>query len=84
MATHNPTAPARAGERSRASAASLYARPEPVLEPEDSASDSITSLRPDTPHVRALRFLDATGELIAAALIIGGGLLAYGHLVTVA
>lgn len=30
--------------------------------------------RPDTPHVRALRFLNATGDLLAAVVLIGGGM----------
>lgn len=30
--------------------------------------------RPDTPHVRALRFLAASGDLLAAVILVGGGM----------
>jgi len=32
------------------------------------------AVRPDTPHVRALRFLNASGDLLAAVILIGGGM----------
>lgn len=35
-------------------------------------------IRPDTAHSRSLRFLDATGELLAAVAIIGGGIVLTG------
>lgn len=85
MATRHPTAPARAGERSR-SPASLYARQRPVIEPDESAPGTVEAweatapVRPDTAHVRAPRFLDLAGELVSAVLIIAGGVLAYGWL----
>jgi hypothetical protein len=39
---------------------------------------AVTPIRPDTPHSRSLRFLDATGELLAAFAIIGGGMILTG------
>ncbi|WP_132250185.1 hypothetical protein [Methylobacterium segetis] len=84
MATRNSTAPARAGERSRSPFAAVYARPFPELE--DGAGEAaehwpvIRADRPDTAHVRAPRFLDAAGELVAVVLIIAGGTFAYGFL----
>ena len=35
-------------------------------------------IRPDTAHSRSLRFLDTAGELLAAAFIIGGGIVLTG------
>jgi hypothetical protein len=82
MATRNSTASARAGERSRSPFAAVYSRPMPLLEPDDGeAADAgpvITSVRPDTAHVRAPRFLDLAGDLVSAVLIIAGGVFAYG------
>lgn len=81
MAILHSTAPARAGERSRSPFASVYARPFPELEADEAEpSPVIRADRPDTPHVRAPRFLDLGGELISALVIIAGGVLAYGHL----
>lgn len=62
----------------------LYARPAPMLEPDEAAPGSVdewqavTPVRPDTAHVRALRFLDLGGEMISALVIVAGGVLAYG------
>ncbi|MCJ2012147.1 hypothetical protein [Methylobacterium sp. J-076] len=42
--------------------------------------EAVTPVRPDTPHVRALRFLDLTGEALTALAIIAGGIAAYGYL----
>ena len=62
----------------------LYARHAPILEADEHAPDSaedwrVTSpVRPDTPHVRAPRFLDQLGDLVSALLIIAGGVFAYG------
>ena len=39
---------------------------------------AVCPVRPDTAHSRSLRFLDATGELLAAAFIIGGGMVLTG------
>ncbi|MCJ2132709.1 hypothetical protein MKK69_01270 [Methylobacterium sp. J-026] len=36
--------------------------------------EAVYPVRPDTAHSRSLRFLDATGELLAAFAIIGGGM----------
>jgi hypothetical protein len=85
MATRHPTAPASAGERPRSST-SLYARPVPALEPDEAAPGSVepwqavAAVRPDTAHVRAPRFVDLAGELLTAALIIAGGVFAYGFM----
>ena len=85
MATRHSTAPARAGERSR-SPSPLYARPTPHLEADEPAPGSIepwqavAPVRPDTAHVRALRFLDLGGEIVSALIIIAGGVLAYGFM----
>ncbi|MCJ2082685.1 hypothetical protein [Methylobacterium sp. J-090] len=62
----------------------LYARQAPILEADEHTPDSaedwrVTApVRPDTPHVRALRFLDLIGEMASAVLIIAGGVIAYG------
>lgn len=85
MATRHSTAPARAGERSRSPSA-LYNRAKPPLEADEAAPgtveawEAVAPIRPDTAHVRAPRFLDLAGELAAAALIIAGGVFAYGYL----
>ena len=85
MATRHSTAPARAGERPRMPHG-LYARPVPLIEPDEAAPYSVepwqavAAVRPDTAHVRAPRFLDLAGELLTAALIIAGGVFAYGYL----
>ncbi|KAB1075462.1 hypothetical protein F6X53_24915 [Methylobacterium soli] len=34
---------------------------------------AVSPVRPDTTHVRALRFLDVGGELLAAFVLIAGG-----------
>ena len=39
---------------------------------------AVTPVRPDTAHSRSLRFLDTAGELLAAAFIIGGGIVLTG------
>ena len=39
---------------------------------------AVTPIRPDTAHSRSLRFLDATGELLAAVAIIAGGMVLTG------
>ena len=83
MATRHHTAPAGAGERARSPSAAVYARPFPELEADEAGEAEswpvIRADRPDTPHVRAPRFLDLGGELISALVIIAGGVLAYGH-----
>lgn len=62
----------------------VYARPAPSLEADEHGPDSaedwrVTApVRPDTPHVRAPRFLDMTGDFVSAVLIIAGGVFAYG------
>lgn len=40
--------------------------------------EAVTPVRPDTAHSRSLRFLDATGELLAAVAIIAGGMVLTG------
>ncbi len=42
--------------------------------------EAVAPVRPDTPHSRALRFLDAAGELLTAIAIIAGGVFAYGFM----
>lgn len=82
MAIQNSTASARAGERSRSPSAAVYSRPMPLLEPDEAerveAGPIITPVRPDSAHVRAPRFLDFAGDLVAAVLLIAGGVFAYG------
>jgi hypothetical protein len=62
----------------------VYARPAPLLEPDEHSPGSaedwrVTApIRPDTAHVRAPRFLDLAGDLVSAVLIIAGGMFAYG------
>ncbi|WP_345822919.1 hypothetical protein ABC766_32090 (plasmid) [Methylobacterium fujisawaense] len=40
--------------------------------------EAVAPVRPDTAHSRSLRFLDATGELLAAVAIIAGGMVLTG------
>jgi hypothetical protein len=40
--------------------------------------EAVCPVRPDTAHSRSLRFLDVTGELLAAIAIIGGGMVLTG------
>ncbi|MGU3385843.1 hypothetical protein ACLBYG_15140 [Methylobacterium sp. D53M] len=85
MATRHSTAPARAGERS-CSPAAHYNRAKPTLEANElvpgtvEAWEAVAPVRPDTEHVRAPRFLDLAGELVTAALIVAGGVFAYGYI----
>lgn len=44
--------------------------------------EAVTPVRPDTAHVRALRFLDIAGEALTALVLIAGGVFAYGYLPT--
>jgi len=44
--------------------------------------EAVTPVRPDTAHVRALRFLDIAGEALTAVAIIAGGMFAYGFMPT--
>ncbi|WCS24461.1 hypothetical protein LOK46_25555 [Methylobacterium sp. NMS14P] len=85
MDTRHSTAPARAGERS-SSPSALYNRTKPAFESDEAAPgtveawEAVAPIRPDTAHVRAPRFLDLAGELATAAVIIAGGVFAYGYL----
>ena len=85
MATRHSTTPARAGERSRSPAAH-YNRMRQPQEADEAAPgtveawEAVAPVRPDTAHVRSPRFLDLAGELLTAALIIAGGVFAYGYL----
>jgi hypothetical protein len=71
---------------SRRSTATVYASPRPVIEADEAAPGTVEAwelvapVRPDTAHVRAPRFLDLAGELATAAIIIAGGVFAYGYL----
>jgi hypothetical protein len=84
MAIGISTAPARAGERSRSPSADFNVRESPPLSPDEQDAaepwQPVQRVRPDKPHVRALRFLNATGELLAAVALIAGTVAAYGHL----
>lgn len=42
--------------------------------------EAVTPVRPDTAHVRALRFLDIAGEALTALVLIAGGVFAYGFI----
>ena len=42
--------------------------------------EAIEPVRPDTAHVRALRIMDAAGEVLVGLALIAGGVLAYGFL----
>ena len=45
---------------------------------EDEPWRAVAAIRPDTAYVRAPRFLDVAGELLAAVAIIGGGMVITG------
>ena len=53
--------------------APIYGRHAPTLPP-DEPWEAVTAVRPDTAHVRALRFLGTAGDLLAAVVLIGGGM----------
>ncbi|KMO32903.1 hypothetical protein [Methylobacterium aquaticum] len=60
--------------------APIYARHAPTLPPDEPMpgefedGEAVHATRPDTPHVRALRFLGTAGDLLAAFILIGGGM----------
>ncbi|SFV14486.1 hypothetical protein SAMN02799631_05881 [Methylobacterium sp. 174MFSha1.1] len=60
--------------------APIYGRHAPTLPPDEPVPgtveewEAVTAVRPDTPHVRALRFLSTAGDLLAAFVLIGGGM----------
>ena len=64
----------------------VYARPAPMLDINEDAPgtveawEAVAPIRPDTAYVRAPRFLDRAGELLTAAIIIAGGVFAYGFM----
>jgi len=84
MAIRQSTTPARAGERRRTPSPNFYAREAPTLSPDESeaadAWEAVQAVRPDTPHVRALRFLNGTGELLSAVILVAGTIAGYGVL----
>lgn len=63
----------------QAPAPSLYQRHAPIALADESTPGSVepwqavSPVRPDTPFSRALRVMDACGELLAAVILIGGG-----------
>lgn len=74
-------APTTASQSSRLARLAHLAGEAPFLdldEPEDQDRGAIATARPDTAHVRALRFLNATGELLACLILIAGGMVATG------
>ena len=52
--------------------------PNERLPGEDEPWEIVEPIRAETPHARAFRFLDVAGELLAAAFIIGGGMVLTG------
>ncbi|WP_064503852.1 hypothetical protein [Methylobacterium platani] len=60
--------------------APTYGRHAPTLPPNEPVPgeteewEAVTAVRPDTPHVRALRFVSTAGDLLAALVLIGGGM----------
>ncbi|MBO1021630.1 hypothetical protein IPV08_16845 [Methylobacterium sp. SD274] len=60
---------------------SLYRRrapmrpPNEILPGEIEPWQAVAAVRPDTAFVRALRVMDAAGDFLAAAVIVGGGTL---------
>ncbi len=90
------TAPARipqampSGRLARRAMPMIDLRPRAAVDaPEDEEApgaivewEAVTPVRPDTAHVRALRFLDIAGEALTAVLIIAGGVFAYGYMPT--
>ncbi len=90
------TAPARiphampSGRLARRAMPMIDLRPRVAVDaPEDEEApgaivewEAVTPVRPDTAHVRALRFLDIAGEALTALVLIAGGVFAYGYLPT--
>ena len=52
--------------------------PNEPLPGELDAWEIVEPIRAETPHARGFRFLDVAGELLAAAFIIGGGMVLTG------
>jgi len=52
--------------------------PNEPLPGELDAWEIVEPVRPETPHARAFRFLDVAGELLAAVVIVGGGMVLTG------
>lgn len=68
------TAPAITARR-RLSADGRYLNlPNEPVPGEIESWQAVAPVRPDTAHSRSLRFLDTTGELLAAVVIVGGGM----------
>ncbi|MCJ2074772.1 hypothetical protein MKK68_03780 [Methylobacterium sp. E-016] len=57
----------------RYSQSAALAPPNEALPGEDAPWEAVAAIRPDTAFVRARRFVDVAGELLAAVAIIGGG-----------
>lgn len=74
-----PTTAAPAPDR-RHRAVPIYALDAPTLPPDEAVPGEIepwevvSAVRPDTAFVRAARFLNATGDVLAAIVLIGGGM----------
>ncbi len=60
--------------------APAYLRGAPTLPPDEPVPgeieewEAVAAVRPDTPFVRAARFLNASGDVLAAIVLIGGGI----------
>ena len=57
-----------------------YRRHAPTLPPDEPVPgeiepwEAVAAVRPDTAFVRAARFLNASGDLLAALVLVGGGI----------
>ncbi|AWB26180.1 hypothetical protein DA075_35505 (plasmid) [Methylobacterium currus] len=71
------TAPA---QDRRHQAVPAYALHAPTLPPDEAVPgeiepwEAVSAVRPDTAFVRAARFLNASGDVLAAIVLIGGGM----------
>ncbi len=60
--------------------APVYRRAAPTLPPDEPVPgeikewEAVTAVRPDTAFVRAVRFLNASGDLLSAFVLIAGGM----------
>ena len=71
---------ARTGARRQAADGRYLNLPHETLPGSIEPWEAIAPVRPDTPHSRALRFLNVMGEGLTAVVLIAGGVFAYGFM----
>ncbi|KMO22998.1 hypothetical protein QR78_05585 [Methylobacterium indicum] len=75
-----PVRPWRAAGARSYFPAPIYRRAAPTLPPDEPVPgeieewEAVTAVRPDTAFVRAVRFLNASGDLLSAFALVAGGM----------